>query len=155
MTYGGPGASEAALAIYIEDPLGSITFTSHLVALGDIENVGGVFGWSSLPDPPQPGTATTIEVNDRRILDAVWRNDHLWVTTTINPNTGADAGQTTAHWVKLDATDLNVLPVLDDQGDIGGEDIDAAADVYTYFPSVAVNDAGDAYFGVAASSENI
>ena len=51
--------------------------------------------WPDLPDAPQLGTATTIEVNDRRALDAVWQDDptngpSLWFTTTINPNVGYD-----------------------------------------------------------------
>ena len=33
--------------------------------------------------------ATLVATNDRRALHAVWRNDTLWMTTTINPKTGA------------------------------------------------------------------
>ena len=78
----------------------------------------------------------------------------LWLTTTLIPNTGSpDAGHETAHWVRLSTAAWP--PALADQGDIGGEDIHPSGVVYTFFPSLAVNDAGDAYFGFSASSANM
>jgi len=156
-TSGGLGGNEAVFVIRVDDPLNvgaGIAFTQDWCDIGDIEDIGGTYGWPALPDAPQSGTATLIEVNDRRALDAIWRNDRLWLTTTINPNSGPDAGHTTAHWVRIDTSTFPGL-TLDDQGDIGGEDIHASGEVTTFFPSIAVNNAGDAYFGFSASSANI
>jgi hypothetical protein len=135
--------------VRVDDPLGSVSFTQQFINLGNIDALS-----SGLPDAPQQGSSRLIEVNDRRALDAVWRNDSLWLTTTINPITGPDAGETTAHWIKLD-TSVPGSITLEDQGNIGGQDIDPGNEVYTFFPSLAVNDAGDAYFGFSASSANI
>ena len=91
----------------LDNPLSSPTFTGQLVDVGDLEDVGGVFGFPNIPDAPQNGTASLIEVNDSRALDAVWRNNNLWFTTTINPNTANDAvnaGQATAHWFRLNTS---------------------------------------------------
>ena len=132
--------------------LGVPTFTRTLVDIGDIEDIGGGFGFPALPDAPQSGSGTLIEVNDRRALDAVWRNNSLWLTSTINPNSGPDAGETTAHWFRLDTSAPGAI-VLADQGDIGGEDI--APNASTFFPAVAVNGRGVAKFGFSASAATI
>ena len=107
----------------------------------------------TLPDAPQSGSTTPIEVNDRRALDCVWRDDRAWLTTTILPASGPDVGQTTAHWVKLDTTAVPAAITLSDQGNIGGEDIAAATT--TFMPSVAVDANGAAKFGFAASAASI
>ena len=159
LTFGGPGATEGVIVIRVNDPIGSPTFTDvgGGPSIGDIEDVGGIYSWPDLPDAPQLGTATTIEVNDRRALDAVWQDDptngpSLWFTTTINPNVGYDpvnVGQTTAHWIRVNTT----TGLLSDQGNIGGEDI--ATGAYTFFPAVTVDPLGNAYFGFSASAATI
>jgi len=141
------GIDEYVQVIRVDDPLGTPTFDQEYIDIGDIE---GPF--PGLPDAPQAGSSYGIEVNDRRALDAVWRNGYLWMTMTIDPNSGADAGQTTAHWVELN-TSVPGATTLIDQGDIGGEDI--ATDTYTFFPSVAVNRDGTAKFGFSASASTI
>ena len=150
--------------IRVNNPLpispNSTTFTQAYVNVGDIEDDA----FPTLPDAPQLGTtAVDIEVNDRRALDAVWRQDAnrndpmLWLTTTIYPDVTYDAGnagETTAHWFRLNTSTWP--PTLDDQGTIGGDDIDGAGTtVYTFFPSLAVDSNGNAYFGFAASSNLI
>jgi hypothetical protein len=155
LTSGGPGGSEWVQIIRVDNPLGAATFSGQFVNVGDLENVGGIYGFPAIPDAPQSGTASLIEVNDARALDAVWRNNNLWLTTTINPNVANDpvnTGQATAHWFRLDTSVLATLTVAD-QGNIGGEDI--AADTWTFFPAVAVNGNGDAKFGFAASAASI
>jgi|GEM_PF-5120830 len=156
LTYGGPGQPEALEVIRVDDPLGVPTFTGEFVIVGDLEDVGGVFGFPALPDAPQSSTAALIEVNDSRALDAVWRDNSLWVTTTINPNAANDpvnVGQTTAHWFRLKTSAVPGPITVDDQGNIGGEDI--APGTWTFFPSVAVNGNGDAKFGFSASAQTI
>jgi hypothetical protein len=155
LTYGGPGANELVQIIRIDNPLTGPTFSGQYVVVGDLEDVGGVYGFPNIPDAPQNSTASLIEVNDSRALDAVWRNNNLWFTTTINPNTAYDAtntGEATAHWFRLNTSVLATI-TLTDQGNIGGEDI--ATDTWTFFPAVAVNGLGDAMFGFSASAASI
>jgi len=156
LTNGGPGGAEFAQVIRVDNPLAVAIFTGEFVNVGDLENVGGIYGFPAIPDAPQSGTGTLIEVNDSRALDAVWRNNSLWFTTTIKPNPANDpinANQATAHWFRLD-TSLVPAPILvADQGNIGGEDI--APGTRTFFPAVAVNGLDDAKFGFAASASSI
>jgi hypothetical protein len=121
--------------------------------VGDLEYVGGVFMFPPLPDAPQLGTATLIEVEDSDALDCVWRGQRIWFTTTINPKAGPDAGEATAHWFRLDTSAIPSPITPSDQGNLAGEDI--AADTTTFFPALAVNSAGDAMFGFAASAATI
>ncbi len=87
LTFGGPGGVEAAQVITIDDPLGANGgpfFSGEFVVIGDIENVGGGCAFPALSDAPQAGTDALIEVNDRRALDAVWRDDGLWMVMSID-----------------------------------------------------------------------
>lgn len=153
LTAGGVAAPEFAQVVRVDAPLGAVTFTQEFVSVGDLEDVGGGFGFPAMPDAPQLGTATLIEVNDSRALDCVWRSGRIWFTTTITPNAGADSGQATAHWIRLDTSAIPAPITLSDQGNIGGEDI--ALGTYTFFPALAVNGAGHAMFGFSASAPTI
>jgi hypothetical protein len=156
LTNGGPGAIEWVQVIRVDNPLGATTFTGEIVNVGDLEDVGGIYGFPNIPDAPQNGTANLIEVNDSRALDAVWRNNSLWLTTTINPNVANDpvnTGEATAHWFRLNTIAVPAPITVADQGNIGGEDI--ATDTWTFFPAVAVNGLGDAKFGFAASAQSM
>ena len=157
------GSVEYMQVIRVDDPLGGaggpFFVGPDLVSLNDVEQLNG-----ALPDAPQPGTAQLIEVNDRRALDAVWRNGGLWVTTTVNPDgLPAAADHTTAWWVKLNTSAVvnsaspAGLITFDQQGAIQGEEIagGAGGPVYTYYPSVAVNASGTAAFGFCASGPNV
>ena len=159
LTYGGAAAPEALIVIRVDNPLGATSFLGEFITMADIEDVGGAFGWPALPDAPQAGGSALIEVNDRRMLDLEWRNGRIWGCTTIIPNATfdpANAGQTTAHWFELDAMGVISsaspagLITVAQQGDAGGEDLDP--DSYTFFPSIAVNPAGEMKLGFAGSS---
>jgi hypothetical protein len=102
-----------------------------------------------MPDAPQSGTATLIETNDQRSLNAVWRDNSLWSTAQVVPPSGDDAGEATAHWWEVDTSTPASLSVSQ-QGNVGGEDI--AAGTYTFFPSIAVDGNGNMGIGFAASS---
>ncbi len=129
----------------IDTPLTTPTFTLlPFLNAGNIENAQ-LF---PLPAAPQSGSTTGIDVFDRRVYDAVWRNGNLWVATIVIPVTGADSNQTTVHWFRVNTTGAS--PVLADQGNIGGNDI--AANAHTYYPSLAVNSVGDACFGFTVSA---
>ena len=150
VSYGGlnDGTNEFAQIIRVNNPVSSPSFSHQFVNLGDIEN-SLTF---PLPDAPQMNSAHTIEVNDRRLLHAVWRNNALWATTTVLPSSGPDLNQATAHWFKFNTTNLNAISVAD-QGNIGGEDI--ASGTFTFFPSISVNMNNDVGIGFAASGPNI
>ena len=61
LTAGGPGANESVQVIRVDNPLSSPTFTGQWVSVGDLENVGGTYGFPNIPDAPQSGTASLIE----------------------------------------------------------------------------------------------
>ena len=141
------GTDEFLQVIRVDDPVGTPSFIRQLVNVGNIDDHS-----TGLPDAPQLGTTTTIEVNDRRALNAVWRNNQLYASSTIIPNSGPDLGQTTAHWWRVDTSNLNALAVAD-QGNVGGEDI--ATGTYTFFPSIAVDRDGNMAIGFSASAPTI
>ncbi|MFY9609778.1 MAG: hypothetical protein WAU45_14315 [Blastocatellia bacterium] len=141
------GVNEFVQIVRVDNPLGTPTFSQQFVNVGNLET-----GFPALPDAPQLGTSALIEVNDRRALNAVWRDNALWMTAEIRPNSGPDLNQTTAHWWNLDTT-VPATIALTDQGNIGGEEI--APGTYTYYPAVAVNRDGFAAFGFSASAPTI
>ncbi|NIP70997.1 MAG: hypothetical protein GTO04_18060, partial [Planctomycetales bacterium] len=140
------GGNEYIQVVRVDDPLGTPTFPRQSVNAGNIDNTA-----TGMPDAPQLGSATAIEANDRRALQAVWRDDSLWLTAQVVPPSGGDAGQATAHWFQLDTTNLGSLS-LADQGNAGGNDIDAGA--YTFMPSIMVDQNGSMALGFALSSPN-
>ncbi len=143
------GTNEFIQVVRLDDPLGTPVFTQSTVPMGNIDGLA-----AALPDMPQAGggAPSLIESNDRRALDAVWRNDALWMTTTIDPVSGDDSGEATAMWVKIDTSDLASLE-LDYFGTIGGEDI--VTGTYTTFASIAVNANEDVVVGFSASAPTI
>jgi hypothetical protein len=141
------GANDLLQVIRVDNPTNSPSFTAQSINLGDIHD--GSIPW---PDAPQAGTTHLIASNDIRPLGAVWRNSNLYVVNTVVPPTGPDAGQATAHWYRINTSNLSAL-ALTDQGNIGGEDI--ALGTYTFFPSIAVDSAGNLGIGFAASGTNI
>ncbi len=155
-TNGGVGGSEWLHIIEVADPLGvggGPFFTQGWCPVGDIEDIGSPWGWPALADAPQFGTAATIEVNDRRALNAVWRDNNLYISTTITPNAGVDANQTTAHWFRVNTTGGIGALALADQGDVGAEDLGTAT--YTFFPSVMVDHCGGMAIGFAACNQSM
>jgi len=149
-SYSGISAAptEFVQVVQVLNPLGAVTFSHQYVAVGDIE--GPAF--PNLPDAPQNGTTNLIEVNDRRALNAVWRNNELWVSATIYPNSGLDANQTTAHWFNMTATGVGAI-ALADQGDVGAEDL--GDNTYTFFPALALDKCGNMAIGFSASNNQI
>jgi len=140
------GATDFLSVIRVDDPLGSPTFTNQFISLGDVTS-----GFS-LPNAPQLDTSADIETNDGRALHAVWRNNELWGTLTVDPPSGDNAGQATAHWYRIDTSVLSSLSLLD-QGDIGGEDI--ATDAHTFFPAISIDKNGNMAIGFSSSAPSI
>ncbi len=144
VTWGGnqhSGGNQLDL-IRVANPLGAPTFTTHTLDTGSI-NAGAP------PDAPQAGSTALIDTGDNRIMNAVWHNGQLYAANTVTPPSGPDAGQATAHWYRIDTTNLN-KPVLADQGNIGGEDLAAA--LRTYYPAVTVDGYGNMAVGFSASN---
>ena len=139
--------NEFVQVIRVSNALPIPTFAYQFVDAGDIDNAT-----VDVPGAPQAGTTSTIETNDRRAINAVWRNNSLWLAAVVVPGSGADSGQTTAHWWQIDTTTLNLLRVTQ-QGNVGGEDI--AAGAHTFYPSVAVDRSGNMGIGFAASAPTI
>lgn len=138
---------EFAQIIRIDDPLGATNFTAYFSNLGDIED------FASFSGAPQKDEVTPLDVGNRRTLDAEWYDNSLWFTASISPKAGdTDAGEITAHWWEFD-TSANSVPVLAQQGNIFGDDLET--DLWTYYPSVAVSGNGQAGFGFSGSSAGI
>ena len=162
------GGSEFLQVMRFDDPVGPGTPTfvgPTFTSMGNIDDLGG-----ALPDAPQfdvlgdgaPSPPRAIETNDRRTLHSVWRDDGLFVTTTIDPEVGdPNDGDATAHWIHLDTSTLAGAPPpvpLVDQGDIGGEDIpdiSGSDSKHTFFPAIAVTSGGDIAVGFSASGATI
>jgi hypothetical protein len=123
-------------------PLASPAYTIQTICLGIITQ-----GYE-MTLAPQRGSSVKINTNNAQALDAVLRNGKLWVVFTINPTSGANQGQATAHWVRLGTSGETLS--FEAQGNLGGEGI--ATGTFTYFPSVAVNTQGIVAYGYAASS---
>jgi hypothetical protein len=143
------GGIEAVQIIQVSDPLGSVggPFFSHqFVSVGDIDNTS-----AAMLDAPQLGTANTIETNDRRALNAVWRNNNLYLAAQVRlPVASPEVGQTTAHWWRFSTALPSPGIVLADQGNVGGEDLGAGT--YTYYPAVMVDGSNNMAIGFSASN---
>ena len=142
------GTQEAATLIQIDNPLSATpTFTNQFINVGNIDQQVGV------PDAPQSGTSIRIDAGDTRALHAVWRNNALHFVNTINPVSGPDAGQATAHWYRVNTGAGIGSYTLADQGNVGGNDI--ATGAYTFYPSIAVDANDNVAIGFAASAPTI
>ncbi|WP_223789204.1 Ig-like domain-containing protein [Marinicella meishanensis] len=138
------GGNEFWQTVRVDNPLGAVSFTQQFLGVGNIEpNVG------PLPSAPQSGSGLTLETNDPRALDAVWRDGQVFSTATIESNT--ELGETSASWWVFDGNGGAIA--LDDFGIIDGEDISAGT--FTFFPSIAVNADGGIGVGYSASSPSI
>lgn len=141
------GTNEFQSIIRVDNPLGAIAFSHQFVACGNIDNTA-----SGIPDAPQLGGSALIDTGDRRTQNAVWRGDDLYTCATIRPPSGPDAATATAHWWRVDTSNLAAL-VTADQGNVGGEEI--AAGTRTYYPSVAADENGNMAIGFDASAPTI
>ena len=161
LTYDGQtvGGNEVIRIIRIDDPFINPEFVIDEVSVGDIDSVGSADGFPDLPNAGQPQTFNDLWLDGRKVLDAVWRDGSIYLVTTVLGQTGPDAGQSTAHWIRLDASavtdssDGDGLITFAEGGDVGAEDLGPGT--FTYFPSVDVNAAGDMRVGFCASSENL
>lgn len=141
------GNNELLSVIRIDNPLSSPTFSNQFISTGDLQTNNVTF-----PNSPQPGTSIKINTNDSRALNAVWRNNNLYLVNTIYPAAGDNAGEETVHWYRLNTSNLASLS-LAEQGDVGGEEI--AADTRTFFGSIAVDSHDNVAIGFSAAGPNL
>ncbi|MBI2396782.1 MAG: tandem-95 repeat protein [Xanthomonadales bacterium] len=143
------GGTEYIQAMRVDTPLSATpTFTLTQLAQGDIDS------GAAMPGAPQPGTDAggtnrTLDTGDRRAMEAVWRSNGLWTVFTIVSNAAPNSGQPTARYLRLDTTTPSALSVAD-SGNAGGEDISAG--LYTYYPSIGLNDYGHMAMGFTGSN---
>ena len=156
------GGIEFLQVVRVDDPLGTPTFTQEFISIGNLEDFTTSAG-SALPDAPQLGSAELVEVNDRRALDAVWRDNRLFMTSTVELGTSPTNLPAKAFWWELDTTTPSdgiagngAETVVTTSGSIAGDDITADSNpVTTFFPSVTVNAANEIAIGFSASSLTI
>ncbi|MCA9080030.1 MAG: hypothetical protein KDA58_05695, partial [Planctomycetaceae bacterium] len=117
--FGGGGGN--IRVVRMDDVLtGTPTYTNFTVP---------VSSYTFPPDAPQPGG--TINTNDTRVLNSEWRDNRLVATHTVGVN-----GKATVRWYEFDTSGGTVSLTQEGQ-------IDPGAGIATYFPSIAINAAGD------------
>lgn len=85
------------------------------------------------PNASQRGSSNQITTNDSRILNVEWRNNQLVASQTVGLATDTQAH---ARWYEFGTS--GATPSLTQQGTIG-----ASSGANSYFPSVALDGAGD------------
>ncbi len=97
----------------------------------------------------QPGTTTEIATNDPRMLNAVFRNGHIWCTHSGGlPATGTST-RTAVFWYELDPLAISSKPIFQSGF------IDGGSGVHHFFPSITANANDDALIGFTRSSANL
>lgn len=142
------GTNEYLDIIRVDNPTGVPAFNFQQFIAGNWDNTA----ITTLPDAPQLGSARLIEVNDRRALCAVWRNNNLYMTTTGIAVAAPDVGQTTAHWFRISTVNLGALFTAD-HGNVGAEDLGAGT--ATFFPAIHVDMCDNMAVGFSASNAGI
>jgi hypothetical protein len=137
--------TDVILVVAINNPLNNPpSFTGTFFDLGPLAQI-------STPLAPQNGSSTLIDTRYDTSLDAVWRNNKLYVTANFNPRSGVNTNQVTLYWVRFDTTGGTIT--LESQGFLGGESFSPGA--HTYYPAIDVNQQGYVGFGYVASSPTL
>jgi len=118
------------------------TPTAANVVVSDVAHPG-IGTLLSAPDAQQAGTSELISTNDSRILEAVWRNDRMWVSATAACNPVGDS--TTRSCVKLIEVNTSTNAVVQDFlfGGVG---------LYFYFPAIRADASGNVHVVYTRSS---
>jgi hypothetical protein len=91
---------------------------------------------------PQLGSSTRIDTDDDRILNCVYRNGSLWAAHTIYLPASGSPTRSSAQWWQIDALAGNLGAVLQ-----SGRIDDPTRNFAFAYPSIAVNQRGDAMIG--------
>jgi hypothetical protein len=141
------GVNEILQVFSITDPLSSPSFTHFYKSMGDIDDVSGGLG-----DIPQNGGAD-IESNDKRVLNAQWLNDALWLCFNMERTSGANAGQVSAYYLKATATGSSSGSfTIAQQGEVDGEDISTGSE--TWNPAICIDNNDNAAIVFSSSSSS-
>lgn len=136
------GTNEYFQTIRVNTPAAP-TFVGDQALIGNIDNTA-----AALPKGIQPtstaANATRLDTGDRRCLQALWRNGHVYAVFHTNPPVAPNSGQCTAYWLKQAIT--TGAGTFVDGGYIGGEDVQTAAT--TLYPSIAVDKLGNIAVGL-------
>ena len=103
---------------------------------------------TTFPGAPQLGSSQTIETNDSRLLNAVFRNGYLWTTHTVTNDSNT---KTEVAWYQINpspATSSSPYGTPVQQGRISD------TNRWYYYPSIAVNSNGDVGIGFSGSSSS-
>ena len=138
------GVSEYVAVIRLDTPAAP-TWNYQLLNVGDISN-------GTVPNATQMGSTRTIATVSQRTMAAVWRNNNLYTCNTIKPTAGVDSPQATAHWWRINTTNLGALNVAD-QGNVGGEDI--AVGTHTFMPAIHVDQCDNMAVSFSASGPGL
>ncbi len=138
------GSNEEAQVVQVNSPTGNTSFNFEFVSLGNIDNNPN----TPLGNLPQSGSNLDPDAGDRRVLDAVWRDNSLYFTATTRARTGPDSGETTAYWAEVNTQTDNLVQL----GMLGGEDI--ANNTETAYAAIAVNEVGVIALGFTSANEN-
>ena len=101
-------------------------------------------------DPVSMGTSIRPELFESRFWSCVYRNGSLWAVHHQSPDSSTDVARVT--WYEFDMQDWPVSgnsPILVQSGEIHPD-----PDTYTFFPSIWVDDGGNAAITFARSSSN-
>ncbi|MBX3372315.1 MAG: hypothetical protein KF817_00635 [Phycisphaeraceae bacterium] len=91
---------------------------------------------SAPPDAPALGSSTNIDTGDWRLMSVAYRDGFLWTAHAINVS-----GRAAARWYRINASNLSRT-----YGTISDPSL------HYYYPSIAVNAAGDAVIGFSGSN---
>ena len=155
--------------LYLADNSGWLNNGVFLLRLSQITGGGSSPIWSVVPgslDPEtglfavdnnfngaqigasQLGTSIRISTGDFRLIDAVYRNGHIWTTHTGGLPVGATPNRTAVFWYELDPHSMP-YPIV--QSSV----LDGGAGVHYYYPSITANANGDAFMGFTRSDSAI
>lgn len=91
------------------------------------------------PNAPALGSTTALDTGDARLQNAVYRNGSIWTAQTL----ATGQGRTAARWFEVDPADL-LFPAQ--------EGVVADLENFYFYPTIAVNSAGDVVLGMSGSS---
>ena len=124
----------------------SITFPSGTPTFTDMGFFQVNFRAVALPQAPQPDGSSLIDTGSTTFLNLVFRNGTLWTAHTIPDDTGL---RTEVEWLQLDPAAVG--PPTNPGIPVQRGRISHATRFY-YYPSIAVNAAGDVGIGFSGSS---
>lgn len=156
----------AESTLYIVDNSGWSSGGVFMLRLSRITGTGAAPVWSVLPGGPFPGsglffvdnnfnftqidasqlgTATRVNTNDPRLLNAVCRNGHLWTTHSGGLPADKTANRTAVFWYEIDPTASLNDPIV--QSGV----VDGGNGVHHFFPSISANFLNDVALGFSRS----